>query len=217
MISFFDVDRLINESLFGQWRNYTLVDEGNNPIIGFKSMLKAEYKSSGKTVFEPIEENSFATYNKTTEPREFYFELALQFPYQDFGIILGKLEELKKGTDLFSFITPFNAYSDLTLEGYATTMETTTSMLIVGLQCKEVIQVAQGYTNVTVNDATPIGSQDSKNPDGVDTSDTGMTGTNPSSEEEKKQTRESILHTGIGKRIPGTRRQSGSGGGGDFS
>ena len=197
MISFFDVDRLINESLFGQWRNYTLVDEGNNPIIGFKSMLKAEYKSSGKTVFEPIEENSFATYNKTTEPREFYFELALQFPYQDFGIILGKLEELKKGTDLFSFITPFNAYADLTLEGYETKMETTTSMLVVGLQCKEVIQVAQGYTNVTVNDATPIGSGDAKNPDGTSTSDTGMTGTRPGTDEEKKQTEESIL-SGIG-------------------
>ena len=192
MISFDDLIPM-GTPFIGQWRTYTLADDGNNAIIGFQSMLKAEYKSSGKTVFEPIEENSFATYNKTTEPREFYFELALQAPQQDFGAILEKLEQLKKGVDLFSFITPFSSYSDLTLEGYSTTIETTTSMLIVGLQCKEVIQVAQGYTNVTVNDATPIGSGDSKNPDGVDTSDTGMTGTRAGTSEEKKQSEESIL------------------------
>jgi len=172
---------------------YTLANEGGNPIIGFKSMLKAEYKSGGKTIFEPIEENSFATYNKTTEPREFYFELALQWPNQDFGVILGTLEELKKGTDLFSFITPFNSYSDLTLEGYSTVFETTTSMIIVGLQCKEVIQVSQGYTNVKVNDATPIESGDAKNPSDASTSDTGMTGTKEGTQEEKDQSWTVIL------------------------
>lgn len=194
MISFDDLIPM-GTPFIGQWRTYTLADDGNNAIIGFKSMLKAEYKSSGKTVFEPIEENSFATYNKTTEPREFYFELALQAPQQDFGAILEKLEQLKKGVDLFSFITPFSSYSDLTLEGYSTTIETTTSMLIVGLQCKEVIQVAQGYTNVnvTVNDATPITQGDAANPDSTDTVDTGMTGTSEGTSEEKKQSEESIL------------------------
>lgn len=192
MISFDDLIPM-GTPFIGQWRTYTLVDDGNNAIIGFKSMLKAEYKSSGKTVFEPIEENSFATYNKTTEPREFYFELALQAPQQDFGAILEKLEQLKKGVDLFSFITPFRSYSDLTLEGYSTTIETATSMLIVGLQCKEVIQVAQGYTNVTVNDATPITQGDAANPDSTDTVDTGMTGTSEGTSEEKKQSEESIL------------------------
>lgn len=192
MISFDDLIPM-GTPFIGQWRTYTLADDGNNAIIGFKSMLKAEYKSSGKTVFEPIEENSFATYNKTTEPREFYFELALQAPQQDLGAILEKLEQLKKGVDLFSFITPFSSYSDLTLEGYSTTIETTTSMLIVGLQCKEVIQVAQGYTNVTVNDATPITQGDAANPDSTDTVDTGMTGTSAGTSEEKKQSEESIL------------------------
>ena len=187
MISFGDIERIANNILFGPNQNYMLINEGGEPLIGFKSLLKAEYKSTGKVVFEPIEQNSFATYNKTTEPREFYFELALQFPNQDFGVILGTLEELKKGTDLFSFVTPFNSYSDLTLEGYATNFETTTSMLIVGLQCKEVIQVTQGYTNVTINDATPIGSGDAKNPSDVDTSDTGQTGTREPTEEEKQK------------------------------
>ena len=66
-------------------------------------------------------------------------------------------------------------------------------MLIVGLQCKEVIQVAQGYTNVTVNDATPITQGDAANPDSTDTVDTGMTGTSAGTSEEKKQSEESIL------------------------
>lgn len=197
MISFHDIEKTVTEILFGRPQQWIIADNSGSQIIAFKTLLKAEYKSSGKVVFEPIEENSFASYNKTNEPKEFYFEVALQYPNQDFGVILGKLENLKLGTDLFSFITPWNSYSDLSLEGYSTTFETTASMLIVGLQCKEIKQVQQGYTNVKVNDATPIGSGDAQNPDSVDTTDTGMTGTNGGTSEENKQTKRSILR-GLG-------------------
>lgn len=197
MISFHDIERNVNDILYGRPQRWAIADNFGSQIIAFKTLLKAEYKSSGKVVFEPIEENSFASYNKTNEPKEFYFEVALQYPNQDFGVILGKLENLKLGTDLFSFITPWNSYSDLSLEGYSTTFETTASMLIIGLQCKEIKQVQQGYTNVKVNDATPIGSGDAQNPDSVDTTDTGMTGTNGGTSEENKQTKRSILR-GLG-------------------
>lgn len=197
MISFHDIERNVNDILYGRPQRWAIADNFGSQIIAFKTLLKAEYKSSGKVVFEPIEENSFASYNKTNEPKEFYFEVALQYPNQDFGVILGKLENLKLGTDLFSFITPWNSYSDLSLEGYSTTFETTASMLIIGLQCKEIKQVQQGYTNVKVNDATPIGSGDAQNPDSVDTTDTGMTGTSGGTSEENKQTRRSI-YRGLG-------------------
>lgn len=198
MISFHDIERKVNDYLFGRPQQWAITDSSGNQLIAFKSLLKAEYKSSGKVVFEPIEENSFATYNKTTEPKEFYFEVALQYPNQDFGVILGRLEELKLGTDLFSFTTPWNAYTDLSLEGYSTTFETSTSMLVVGLQCKEIKQVQQGYTNVDVKDATPttpIGVDDAKNPDNVDTTDTGITGTSGGTSEEKQQTKRSVLRS----------------------
>lgn len=172
---------------------YTIAGNGGNPIISFKTLLKAEYKSSGAVVFEPIEQNSFATYNKTTEPREFYFEVALQLPQNDFGSALSTLEELKKGTEVFSFITPFIEYSNLTLEGYSTVFETYTSMMVVSLNCKEVIEVQQGYTNVEVNDATPIGSDDAKNSDNATTTDTGIGGTMSPSEGEQKEANKSII------------------------
>ena len=211
MISFSD---LKNFSFLPLQRNlYTIADEGGNPVISFKTLLKAEYKSSGSVVFEPIEQNSFATYNKTTEPREFYFEVALQLPQNDFGAALSKLEELKKGTDVFSFVTPFTDYASLTLEGYSTVFESTTSMMVIGLQCKEIIEVEQGYTNVTVNDPTPIGSDDAKNPDNSSTSNTGMTGTQSPTESEEKQSNQSILRRG-GIYIPGSGRSTQRGGGG---
>lgn len=213
MITFGTIEKTIDLILYGKAQRYFLADEWGNPILSFKSMLKAEYKSFGRTVFEPIEENSFATYNKTSEPREFYFEVALQFPNQDFGVILGKLENLKVGTDLFMFVTPWNSYSNLTLEGYATNFETTTSMIIIGLQCKEVKEVRQGYTNVTVNDATPINSSDAKNPDNVSTTDTGITGTKSPNSEEQEQTRESVLHGVFGDVTGGV---DGGGGGGNI-
>ena len=202
MIILQDIEKAINTFLFGRSADYSLTDASGNPIIRFKTLLKAEYRSGGKVVSENIEENSFATYNKTTEPREFEFDIALQYPNQDFSGILAKLEELKKGVELFTFSTPFTVYEDLTLEGYSTTFESTTSMLIVSLQCKEVIQVAQGYTNVEVNDATPIESSDAKNPDNADTVDTGITQTSGTTAQESQQAEESVLYRTTGSILP---------------
>ena len=171
---------------------YMIADEGGSPIIGFKSLLKADYNSNGTVVSEAIEQNSYATYNKTTEPREFHFEVALQAPNNDFSAAISKLEELKKGTEVFHFVTPFSEFENLTLEGYSITIETYTSMLVVGLQCKEIIEVQQGYTKVEVNDATPINAGDASNPDNADTVNTGMTGTRDPSSEESSQGDESI-------------------------
>lgn len=171
---------------------YVVADEYGDPIIGFKSLLKADYKSNGTVVSEAIEQNSYATYNKTTEPREFYFEVALQSPNNDFSSAISKLEELKKGTEVFHFVTPFSEFENLTLEGYSITLETYTSMLVVELQCKEIIEVQQGYTKVEVNDATPINAGNASNPDNADTVNTGMTGTRSPSSEESSQGDESI-------------------------
>ena len=171
---------------------YMIADEGGSPIIGFKSLFKADYNSNGTVVSEAIEQNSYATYNKTTEPREFYFEVALQAPNNDFSAAISKLEELKKGTEVFHFVTPFSEFENLTLEGYSITIETYTSMLVVGLQCKEIIEVQQGYTKVEVNDATPINAGDASNSDNADTVNTGMTGTRSPSSEESNQGEESI-------------------------
>ena len=171
---------------------YMIADEGGSPIIGFKSLLKTDYNSNGTVVSEAIEQNSYATYNKTTEPREFYFEVALQAPNNDFSAAISKLEELKKGTEVFHFVTPFSEFENLTLEGYSITIETYTSMLVVGLQCKEIIEVQQGYTKVEVNDATPINAGNASNSDNADTVNTGMTGTRSPSSEESSQGEESI-------------------------
>lgn len=185
---------------------YMLAGESGNSIISFKSLLKAEYKSAGSVVWEPIEQNSFASYNKTTEPREFYFEVALQFPDNDFESALSTLEDLKNGTDKFTFVTPFTSFGNLTLEGYSTVLQTFTSMMIVSLGCKEVLEVQQGYTNVTVNDATPIGSGDARNPDNATTSDTGMTNGQTPTDAEKQQAKESIAHRVGGTIIKGSKR-----------
>ena len=172
---------------------YSISGEDGTPIIDFKTLLKAEYKSSGSVVSAPIEMNSFAAYNKTTEPREYSFSVALQAPNNDFSSAVSKLEELKKGTELFSFVTPYLVFNSLTLEGYSTAFETYTSMMVVDLECKEILQVEQGYTNVEVNDATPISQESAADESNADTVGTGITNTEPATTSETKQTEESIL------------------------
>lgn len=206
MFSFYDLEG--TPILPTQQNLYTVAGQDGNPIIGFKSLLKAEFKSAGSVVWEPIEQNSFASYNKTTEPRELYFEVALQFPDNNFASALSTLEGLKKGTERFSFVTPYTSFESLTLEGYSTMFETFTSMMIISLVCKEVLEVQQGYTNVTVNDATPIGSGDAQNPDNTSTTDTGITSGQAPTDEEKQQARESIAHRVGGAIIRGSRRSN---------
>ena len=173
---------------------YSISGEDGTPIIGFKTLLKAEYKSSGSVVSESIEMNSFAAYNKTTEPREYSFSVALQAPNNDFSSAISKLEELKKGTELFSFVTPYLVFNSLTLEGYSTAFETYTSMMVVDLECKEILQVEQGYTNVDVqSEATPISQESAADESNADTVGTGITNTEPATTSETEQTEESIL------------------------
>lgn len=174
---------------------YSISGEDGTPIIGFKTLLKAEYKSSGSVVSESIEMNSFAAYNKTTEPREYSFSVALQAPNNDFSSAISKLEELKKGTELFSFVTPYLVFNSLTLKGYSTAFETYTSMMVVDLECKEILQVEQGYTNVNVqSEATPISQESAADESNADTVETGITNTEPATTSETEQTEESILY-----------------------
>ena len=174
---------------------YSISGEDGTPIIGFKTLLKAEYKSSGSVVSESIEMNSFAAYNKTTEPREYSFSVALQAPNNDFSSAVSKLEELKKGTELFSFVTPYLVFNSLTLEGYSTAFETYTSMMVVDLECKEILQVEQGYTNVNVqSEATPISQESAADESNADTVGTGITNTEPATTTETQETEESILY-----------------------
>ena len=193
MISFDDLLTTDTIMPMAQGSLYSISGEDGTPIIDFKTLLKAEYKSSGSVVSEPIEMNSFAAYNKTTEPREYSFSVALQAPNNDFSSAVSKLEELKKGTELFSFVTPYLVFNSLTLEGYSTAFETYTSMMVVDLECKEILQVEQGYTNVEVNDATPISQESAADESDADTVGTGITNTEPATTTETQETEESIL------------------------
>ena len=194
MISFDDLLTTDTIMPMAQGSLYSISGEDGTPIIDFKTLLKAEYKSSGSVVSEPIEMNSFAAYNKTTEPREYSFSVALQAPNNDFSSAVSKLEELKKGTELFSFVTPYLVFNSLTLEGYSTAFETYTSMMVVDLECKEILQVEQGYTNVEVNDATPISQESAADASNADTVGTGITNTEPATTTETQETEESILY-----------------------
>lgn len=194
MISFDDLLTTDTIMPMAQGSLYSISGEDGTPIIDFKTLLKAEYKSSGSVVSAPIEMNSFAAYNKTTEPREYSFSVALQAPNNDFSSAVSKLEELKKGTELFSFVTPYLVFNSLTLEGYSTAFETYTSMMVVDLECKEILQVEQGYTNVEVNDATPISQESAADESNADTVETGITNTEPATTTETQETEESILY-----------------------
>ena len=195
MISFDDLLTTDTIMPMAQGSLYSISGEDGTPIIDFKTLLKAEYKSSGSVVSAPIEMNSFAAYNKTTEPREYSFSVALQAPNNDFSSAVSKLEELKKGTELFSFVTPYLVFNSLTLEGYSTAFETYTSMMVVDLECKEILQVEQGYTNVNVqSEATPISQESAADESNADTVETGITNTEPATTTETQETEESILY-----------------------
>ena len=81
-------------------------------------MLEMGINSGSKLPSEPIEQGSFATYNRVIEPLGGTCRLALQGTDAEIQSTLNALEELKTGTKKIEFITPFDSYENLMLESY---------------------------------------------------------------------------------------------------
>lgn len=177
----------------GQPGAWTIYDEQGQPAVAFDVFLGCGAKAASKIAQNPVEQGSFATYNKIASPTALSVTLARTGRATQLGAMLDQLDALVEGTDLISVITPGRTYVDYSLESYdySRTTDTGADRLLVSLTLQEVRQVEPRYSNEQV---PPITRQQARRPEDADTVDAGK--------QQGQDVPPSVL-TKIGRRVAG--------------
>lgn len=130
----------------GRWGIFDA--EGREAAV-FDAFITLSVKGEAKVTSNPVEQGSFASYNKTTAPTRLQVTMARTGRAAIRAAILTRLEELKSGTEQISVITP-----DRVLEGYSLTSVDYSyqaadgvDRLVVALTLEEVREVAAEYSD----------------------------------------------------------------------
>ena len=130
---------------------------GSNDGIAFQAMLEMSANENSNLPEEPIEQGSFANYNRTIESKVLTCRLGLQGEPSEIQSTLDKLTELKAGTDKITFILPMASYENLMLESfdYRRDDHTGHNVLIVDLRLKEIREIEDQKTTSSVTEPEP--------------------------------------------------------------
>lgn len=155
---------LISSIISPEYRvqQWMIADERGNSILPIKSILSLSVTSGGSVVADAIEEGSFTSYNKTTEPLELNMEIGFEGEDWELHHALTSLTELKDSVATFSIITPYHEYENMTLENYDYEMKTENGLgaLIANCTFKEIREVKPAYSQV---DASTIQQNQDEN------------------------------------------------------
>lgn len=185
-------EKLIADYFDGQWKLED-AQSGQN-IVTFTSFIDSEIKDESKVVSGPVEEGSFASYNKVETPLEIKVTLGIQGTDSELQDAINSLQQYASSTDLVNLITPTAEYENLNLErfDYQLKREIGRGALYVSLSLVEIKQVTTEYTNVKVAPQKDRGKVQTKATGNGNGQGTGS-GTSNSAP------RQSLLHAGTGK------------------
>lgn len=98
---------------------WTLLDESGATAVTFTSFINIDYRNEGRALSYPVEQGSFASYNKTQNPLDIRVTLSAQGTNADFEYILLQLDDYQKQAVRLSISTPAALYENMTLESYS--------------------------------------------------------------------------------------------------
>lgn len=145
---------------------WTINNASGEQIVGFTSFLAMEFRSEGKAVSAPVEEGSFASYNKTASPLDITVSLGIEGDDSALQQALEAIAKLKAGTELVTLVTPAAEYRDLNLESYSYghKREDGVGVLWLELSLVEIRQVKTEYSNEKTAPQKKRGRQQAKQP-----------------------------------------------------
>lgn len=147
--------------------------EGGGIAIEFSRVMDLEMTAEGKVISTPIEQGSFAAYNKVASPTTIRATLAVEGELGDLQSVIDTLFELKDGTELVNFVTPVREYESYTVEkfNFQQAAEKGVNVLYVEINLSEIKEVEQQYTDTQA--PAPITAKGAKNPANASTQDKG--------------------------------------------
>ncbi|WP_152671519.1 phage baseplate protein [Xenorhabdus khoisanae] len=153
---------LIN-TLFGNY--WGIFNQYGIPLLLADSVISLQYQNQYRVVSAPIENGSFATYNKVGEPYKITVQLSKSSGGTlERGAFLSQLEILAKSTLKFHVVTPEFVYTNAAIVGYDIAREAKdgATLLKVNLHLEEIREVTVKYDKEEV-----------KNPDDAKKKNTG--------------------------------------------
>lgn len=157
----------------GDEMQYYLTYDDASVAVEFSRVMKLEMRAEGKVVSTPIEQGSFASYNKVESPVTITAQLAVEGEMGDLQSVVDTLFDLKKNTEKLSFVTPVREYDGFTLEkfSYEQATENGINLLYVDISLVEIKEVEPQYTDTQA--PAPITAKGAKNPANASTQDKG--------------------------------------------
>lgn len=161
--------------MFAQERNqrngWVVLNDKSQNALPLRSVESLSVTHGGSAVSEPIEEGSFTSYNKTTEPISIELSAMMQGETTKLQSALTRLTELQNSVERLSVSTPYYEYQNMTLESFDYEMSTTNGlgMLAVKLSLVEVRESAAAYSEVSADAITASQAASASDVSAVDT------------------------------------------------
>ncbi|MDE9539812.1 phage baseplate protein [Xenorhabdus bovienii] len=153
---------LIN-TLFGNY--WGIFNQYGIPLLLADNVISLQYQNQYRVVSAPIENGSFATYNKVSDPYKVTVQLTKgSGGTLERGAFLAQLEILAKSTLKFHVVTPEFVYTNAAIVGYDLAREAKdgATLIKVNVHLEEIREVRVKYDKEEV-----------KNPDDAKKKDTG--------------------------------------------
>lgn len=157
--------RNVLSSGLGLRRRWTINDEDSgDPVLEFDAFIALDYAQDAKVPQQPIEQGSFAAYNKVGTPYMVKVTLARHGSAGTLKTFCDALEELAASTRLVSVVTPERVYrsANVTSLRWQRTADSGADRVIAELTLEEIRQVAPVYQDMppeTVRDPADAGAR----------------------------------------------------------
>ena len=158
-------------AISGHW---DIFDADGKRLLEFDTFFSIDAMSDAQVTQAPVENGSFASYNKQTAPTRATVVLGYTGTSLVRSAIIKKCEALIAGTDLVSIVTPDRTLLDMSLIAmdYRYRAEYGIDRLVVALTFEEVRQVLAEYTSSSAA-GTALSSTQVKNAADASTRDVG--------------------------------------------
>lgn len=119
------------------------------------SVFSLDFKGASKISEVPLQNGSFAAYNKVQLPNFQLLRLVKTGNDLERNQFLTEIDNAKKSTDLYYIVTPERTYFNISIEDYAykRTAQDGVSMLIVDITLKQIRQVRPAFSTVKLESA----------------------------------------------------------------
>lgn len=156
------ISRILSRILLSRFKNRGTwgLYKADGTLIQADSVVSLDFKGLSKVSEVPLQNGSFAAYNKVQMPDLESLRLIKTGSDATRGQFLSAIDAAKKSTDLYYIVTPEKTYIDITIEeyDYKRTAQDGVSMLVVDIRFKQIRQVRPAFSTVKLEDAkTPTG------------------------------------------------------------